>query len=406
MNYFSYKALDADGAVVKGVAEGEDISAVYGELASKGFYILNLKRASSAAAYLRSVLLSRKLQRKDVIEFANNLSVMLRAGVPLLSALGDIIATTENKKLNSIISDIKRGTEMGLRFSDAVEAHKNVFPDIFVRLIRVGEETGRLERSLLDVADHLQKMEDLASAIKRALIYPAFAIVTTMGALIFWLAYVLPKIMKTLTEMGVKLPLVTRILLHVSAFTQAYWYLIPLVPVAVFAIFQILKQKESTRYYVDRLKLAFPIVKLVVYNKLLALFSEQLRILIVAGLTINRALDIIADVMGNTVFKRAILRTNEVIAAGGRISDAMREHPVFPPLLIRMVDIGETSGNLDEQFSFLSELYIKKLDDISEKMGKMIEPIVIAVVGGLFAVIIIGLMLPLYDLISQFGKAR
>lgn len=406
MNYFSYKALDADGAVVKGVAEGEDISAVYGELASKGFYILNLKRASSAAAYLRSVLLSRKLQRKDVIEFANNLSVMLRAGVPLLSALGDIIATTENKKLNSIISDIKRGTEMGLRFSDAVEAHKNVFPDIFVRLIRVGEETGRLERSLLDVADHLQKMEDLASAIKRALIYPAFAIVTTMGALIFWLAYVLPKIMKTLTEMGVKLPLVTRILLHVSAFTQAYWYLIPLVPVAVFAIFQILKQKESTRYYVDRLKLAFPIVKLVVYNKLLALFSEQLRILIVAGLTINRALDIIADVMGNTVFKRAILRTNEVIAAGSRISDAMREHPVFPPLLIRMVDIGETSGNLDEQFSFLSELYIKKLDDISEKMGKMIEPIVIAVVGGLFAVIIIGLMLPLYDLISQFGKAR
>lgn len=406
MNYFSYKVLNADGAVVKGIAEGEDISVVYGDLVSKGFYILNLKKASGAAAYLRGVMLSRKLKRRDVIEFANNLSVMLRAGVPLLSAIGDIMATTENKKLNAIISDIKRNIEMGLRFSDAVDAHRNVFPDIFVRLVKVGEETGRLERSLLDVADHLQKMEDLAAAIKRALIYPAFAIVTTMGALIFWLAYVLPKIMKTLTEMGVKLPLVTRILLHVSAFTQAYWYLIPLMPIAIFALFKILKQKESTRYYVDRLKLAFPIVKLVVYNKLLALFSEQLRILIVAGLTINRAFDIIADVMGNVVFKRAILRTNEVIAAGSRISDAMREHPVFPPLLIRMVDIGETSGNLDEQFSFLSEHYIKKLDDISEKMGKMIEPIVIAIVGGLFAVIIIGLMLPLYDLISQFGKAR
>ncbi|MBI5213195.1 MAG: type II secretion system F family protein [Nitrospirae bacterium] len=406
MNYFSYKVLNADGAVVKGVAEGDDIGSVYGELASKGFYILNLKKASNAAAYLRGILLSRKLKRKDVIEFANNLSIMLRAGVPLLSALGDIIATMESKNLNSIISDIKRRTEMGLRFSDAVDAHKKVFPDIFVRLVKVGEETGRLERSLLDVADHLQKMEDLASAIKRALIYPAFAIVTTMGALIFWLAYVLPKIMKTLKEMGVKLPLVTRILLHVSDFTQAYWYLIPLMPVAVFALFQILKQKERTRYYVDRLKLAFPIVKLVVYNKLLALFSEQLRILIVAGLTINRALDIIADVMGNEVFKRAILKSNDVIAAGSRISDAMREHPVFPPLVIRMVDIGETSGNLDDQFAFLSKLYIKKLDDISEKMGKMIEPILIAVVGGLFAVIIIGLMLPLYDLISQFGKAR
>lgn len=406
MNYYSYKAIDPEGAMVKGVAEAEDIGSVYGDLSSKGLYILSVRKANTAVANIKKAFMSRKIKRRDVIEFANNLSVMLRAGVPLLTALGDITVTTENKYIKTIIADIKRQTEMGMRFSDAVDFYKGIFPDVFVRLVKVGEETGRLEKSLADIANHLQRMEDLAQAIKRALIYPAFAIVTTTGALIFWLAYVLPKIMGTLKEMGVKLPLITRILLHVSDFAKAYWYLIPFLPVAGFLVVQVLKRKEVTRYYVDAIKIRLPIVKLVVYNKLLALFSEQLRILIVAGLTIDRSFDIIADVIGNEVFKRAILMSRESISTGSRISDALREHKVFPPLVVRMVDIGETSGNLDEQFAFLSDHYLKKLDDISEKMGKMIEPIVIAVIGVLFAVIIVGLMFPLYDLITQFGKAR
>ena len=119
---------------------------------------------------------------------------------------------------------------MGMGFSDAIESHKNVFPDILIRLVRVGEETGRLEKSLSDTADHLQKMEDLSKAIKSALMYPVFAIATTTGALIFWLAFVLPKMVVTMKEMGVKLPLITKILIHISDFTQAYWYLIPIFP--------------------------------------------------------------------------------------------------------------------------------------------------------------------------------
>lgn len=406
MNYYSYKALNADGTIVKGFAEGENIASVYDTLSSRGLYILSVKEASAIITSIKKAFTERKIKRKDVIEFANNLSVMLRAGVPLITALRDIADAAENKYLKAIITDITSQTEMGMRFSDAVQLHKSIFPDVFVRLITVGEETGRLEKSLSDVANHLQRMEDLSAAIKRALIYPTFAIVMTMGALIFWLAYVLPKIMTTLKEMGVKLPLITRILLHISDFTKAYWYLIPILPMAFFAILQILKQKETTRYYIDLIKIKLPIIKLVVYNKLLALFAEQLRILIVAGLTIDRSFSIISDVMGSEVFKRAILSANESISTGSRIADALKEHNVFPPLVVRMVDIGETSGNLDEQFAFLSDHYLKKLDDISEKMGKMIEPIVIAVIGVLFAVIIVGLMFPLYDLISQFGKAR
>lgn len=404
MDFFSYKAIGPDGAVVRGTMEGEDIGSVYSDLGEKGLYIINVKRASRFLADIKKGLRARQIKRTDIIEFANNLSVMLRAGVPLLTSLGDIIYTAENKHLQDVIVDIRRQVESGLRFSDSVAYHKETFPDIFIQLVRVGEETGRLEKSLSDIAAHLQRMEDLAAAIKRALIYPAFAITTTTAALLFWLAYVLPKVMGAMKDMGVKLPLMTRILLHVGNYAEAYWYFVPLLPAVVFLLLLVLRKQGFTRYYSDMLKLRLPIMKLIVYNKLLALFSEQLRILIVAGLTINRSFDIVADVIGNEVFRRAIVASRDSISSGSRISDALREHPVFPPLTVRMIDIGETSGTLDEQCSFLAEHYIKKLDDISQKMGKMIEPIVITVIGVLFAVIIIGLMLPIYDLVSGMGK--
>lgn len=406
MGHYHYRAASFDGTILKGFIEADGIDAVRDSIASKGLYVIDIKTAAPLIVKVRRILTPPKINRRDIIEFSNNLSVMLRAGVPLLTALGDIAVTTENKDLYMVITDIKRQTEMGKSFSDAVELSKNVFPDVLVRLVKIGEETGNLEKSLSDVANHLQKMEDLTAAIKRALIYPIFAIVATTGAMIFWLAYVLPKIMDTLRGMDAKLPLITRILVYVSDITKTYWYFVPLVPIAIFLTLQALKRNEVTRYYIDVIKIKFPIVKLVVYNKLLTLFAEQIRILLVAGLTIDRSFDIIAGVMGNEVFKKAIIASKERILSGSRISEALKEHPIFPPFVVRMVDIGETSGNLDEQFDFLAKHYLRKLDDISEKMGKMIEPIVMAVIGILFAVIIIALMLPIYDLISGIGKTR
>jgi len=402
MEYFSYKAVDADGKLVTGIVRCEDYAEAQSSLTSKNFHVLGISKTPQLIAAVRKTFTAYSVKRRDVIELANNLSVMIKAGVPLLSALGDIALTTENEHLKLALDDVRSQTEMGMRFSDAVAAHAEIFPDIFVRLIKVGEETGKLEQSLSDVALHLQKMEDLSAAIKRALIYPAFAVVTTMGALIFWLAYVLPKIMTLIKEMGVPLPFITKVMMAVSNFTQTFWFLIPLAPVFFFVIVKLMKRKDETRYIVDKAKIKIPIVKLVVYNKLLALFAEQMRILIVSGLTIDRALEIVSEVIGNDVFKKALTEAKEKISTGSRISDSLKEHEVFAPLVVRMIDIGETSGNLDDQFNFLSEYYLKKLDDVSDKMGKMIEPIVIGFIGIIFAMIIIGLMLPIYDIVTKF----
>jgi len=401
---FRYRAVDADGKQISGQIEAASIEAASGNLAARGYFLLSISPARDLLSKLRSRLLQQRVRRSDIIELASNLSVMVGAGIPITMALGDIIDSITNTTLQTTLAGVKQEIEQGSTFSDAIERYASLFPDIFIRLVRVGEETGRFEKSLADVAEHLQRMEDLTSAIKRALIYPTFAIISTLGALIFWLVYVLPKIISTLKGMGVKLPLLTRILMAASEYTQRFWYLAPVIAAAVYLLLQLLKRNETFRYRLDQLKLKLPIYSLIEYNRLLALLAEQMRILVVAGLTIDRTLGIVSAVMRNRVFVRSLETVREEITYGSGIAEAMRKHPVFPVLMVRLVGIGESSGSLDNQFSFLAGHYLKHLDDISEKLGKIIEPMVIGFIGIMFAVIIMGLLLPVYDLISAVGK--
>jgi len=405
MPFFSYKAVDASGAVVKGMVEDSDMDVAQSSIALTGLHVLSIRRSGLLTdLYLRHLKVSG-VKTKDIIEFASNLSVMLRAGLPLITSIMDIAETTDNKRFKTRLLDIKRSIELGTGFSAALTQHQEVFPEIFINLIAIGEETGRLDESLSDVAVHLQRMEDLRTAIIRALMYPTFALLGTTGALLFWLIYVLPKMSQLFLSMDIELPLITQFLIMASDFSRENWHLFFVVPAAILVIIKILTHYETTKYYVDALKLRLPVIKLILHNKLLALFSEQLRILLSAGVTIDRAFDIMIKVMNHAVFRKALLETKESILLGGRISESLKRHQaLFPNLVFRMVSIGESTGNLTEQLNYLSEYFLKKLDDISQKLGKLIEPIVILVIGGIFVVIILGLLSPIYDLVSGINK--
>ena len=403
-NLFAYQAVDTSGKTVKGTVEAETIDEATASLVSRGMYILKISQGADLSRKISSLLGRKSVKREEIIDLANNLSVMVGAGIPLLTALGDIGGAVTNSSLQTALAEIKQSVEQGSSFSDALDAHGDIFPDVFRRLVRVGEETGRFEKSLADVAEHLQRMENLSGAIKRALIYPIFAIVTTMGALAFWMIYVLPKIIETLKSLGVKLPFLTRALITASNLSQRFWYVGILLPILAMVVIKLMKRTERGLELVDLMKLKFPVYKLIEYNRLLALFAEQSRILIISGLTVDRTLGIVSEVMGNVIFSKAISSIREDITYGSSISDAVKRHSVFPTLMVRMIGVGESSGTLDDQFGFLAGHYLKKLDDVSEKLGKIIEPLVITTVGILFAVIISGLLLPVYDLVSKVGK--
>ena len=405
MPFFSYKALDSSGAVIKGMVEDIDINVAQSNISLSGLHVLKIRRSSILTdLYLKQLKVSG-VKSRDIIEFASNLSVMLRAGLPLTTSIMDIAETSDNKRFRTRLLDIKRSVELGSGFSVALTQHQEVFPEIFINLVAIGEETGRLDESLSDVAVHLQRMEDLRSAIIRALMYPAFALLGTTGALLFWLIYVLPQMSQLFLSMDIELPLMTQVLMVASDFSSKNWPLFFIIPVAIFILVKILNHYEKTKYAVDALKLRLPVIKLILHNKLLALFSEQLRILLSAGVTIDRAFDIMIKVMNHAVFRNALLETKESILLGGRISESLKQHQsLFPNLVFRMVSIGESTGKLTEQLNYLSEYFLNKLEDISQKLGKLIEPIVILVIGGIFVVIILGLLSPIYDLISGINN--
>lgn len=404
MNSYSYQAVDGTGQQVRGLIEAETPESASDTLSGQGLYVLSIRTVSGLEEIFQKLTTGKQVKRSDLIDFAGNLSVMVGAGLPILTSLEDLAAATTNEAFQRLISQIREDIKLGRGFSDAIAAHPDAFPDIFVRLVRVGEETGRFDKSLSDVAEHLQRIEDLSSSIKRALIYPFFAIATTMAALVFWMIYVLPKMIPVLKGLGVKLPLLTRGLILASSLSRNYWYVALILPALVALTVRLMKRSEAGRLRIDRIKLVLPIYGLIENNRLLALFSEQMRIMIVAGLTFDRTLGIIVQIMTNEVFRRALATVREEITYGSGIADALRRHEIFPALLVRMVGVGEKSGSLDDQFSFLAKHYLKKLDDISGKLGKLIEPMVIIFVGILFAIIILGLLLPIYDLVARVGK--
>ena len=234
MAYFSYKAIDSKGDVVKGLIEETHVDQAYDNISALGLNILNIQPSGRLADFYFKKVRVWGIKGKDTIEFASNLAIMLRAGLPLVTSISDIAETMDNQNFRERLLDIKRTIELGSGFSAALAQHKEVFPEIFINLVAVGEETGRLDKSLTDIAVHMQRMEDLKSAIIRALMYPTFALIGTTGALLFWLIYVLPKMTGLFTSMEMDLPVLTQVLIIASDFSQRNWPLFIAVPVVIY----------------------------------------------------------------------------------------------------------------------------------------------------------------------------
>lgn len=305
MSAFSFKAINQEGAVQSGVIDSESTDKAREDLTLQGLSVIEIRAAGKLSSGIKGF--RKKVKRSDIIEFATNLSVIMKAGIPLLDAIADISQTIENKYLVEATKDIGDRVRTGVGFSEALSFHRDVFPDILIRLATVGEETGRLEQSIQEVADHLQRLEDLASTVKQSLIYPAFAFVMVGGALLFWLFYVLPKIIGVLKDMNIALPLLTRVLIRISDFSAAYWYMFIIVPLSLFVIFKIVSGRRSMRYHIDYLKIRLPIMKSLVLFRLMAVFAEQLKILIVSGITIDRSFAVVANAVGSEVIRRVLI---------------------------------------------------------------------------------------------------
>lgn len=403
MNIYRYKVVDSNGKVQTGFIKANDESVAIGNLSMKNFYLISISEMPKFISPFVN-LFANKVNNIELIEFSKNLSIMIKAGIPITVALEDIAENITKSKFKNVVADLRDLIEKGVPFSEAINYHSDVFPQIFSHLIKIGEETGRLDKSLEDIAEHFQKIEDLKTAIKRALIYPIFATVASVGAMGFWIVYVLPKIVEAMKSMGIKIPFITSFLVELGILIQKFFYLFPIFVIFLFILFHVFKDNAKVRYVRSYLSFKLPIFKQIFYTRAVALFCEQMRILVGAGIPIDTSLDMTAQVVNNELMSRAIYRAKDKIITGQPISQSLKEENIFPSLVIRLVNVGETSGRLEEQLDFLNKYYTAYLQEYSARLGKIIEPVMIGIIGLFFAIVLISLLSPLYDLISKLGR--
>jgi len=402
MATYLIEVLDREGKKQKKIIEVETEEDIFRVLEFAGFIPLKIKKIPALYKRFNIKRYLYRIKRQEIIEILENLHLIAKTGVPIVDGLMDIAHDTDNPLLKDILTDIAFKVQAGYSLSRACESYSDIFTPVVVSLIKIGEETGSLDKTLKDAAEHLRKIEDIKAKTKQALIYPTFAFISVVGAMIFWLVYVLPKIINAFKEFNIDLPITTVFIMHLSQFTRDYILLIITFMVIAILTVKILRGKsERFRYYTDKLMLRLPIFGIILTSFNFAFFAEYIRLMISSGLPLYQALYIMEKATKNRVFRTAIKNAREKIEQGSSFSEALKEEGIFSPFIIRMVSIGEQTGSLDEQLDYIASYYYGKVDYLAQNIAKMIEPIVIGIVGGFMLIIMIGLIGPVYDLISK-----
>ena len=388
------------------LAYSDDLSAI-SYLERQDNTVLYAKKVNVVTSMFFRLLSARprkRVTRSFQAEFLSNMSIMLRSGVPLTTALREAAGSSDRTDLENDIKDMILEIESGSTFSEAAEKYQYIFPRTVKYLIRLGEETGKLDRVLKDASEHLKRMQKIVSDTKQALLYPSFVFFSMGAGLLFWFYYVVPKIVSLFREMDVTLPPLTIFLINLSKFVQEYFIEIVFVAFAV-GFFTVIAYKASrnVRKALDVLLLKLPVSRTIVSASVMAFITEYFSLLLNVGIDILRSMDVLKESIKNEVYREKLDEVSAGLSRGEGIGESFRRAVVFPAFVVRMIHVGEQSGTLPEQLGHIAEDYRNRLSVVVGTIGKVIEPAVLIVAGTMFAVIVGGLFLPIYDLVSKLS---
>jgi len=399
--YFFVKSIDKKGKTGFLIENSQDIDTLLRDFERQNIIALNI---TPFPKFLDISLHKpgQKVSADEVIELMDNLHLIIKSGLPLYQGLMDIAQDTENKRFKQMLLDVAYTVHDGKSLSEAFEKYKDTIGVIILNLIKIGEDTGQLEATLQRASYFLKKTSALKKKAKGALIYPGFAFVTVFAAMLVWMMYVLPQMTDLFKDMDIDLPPITLAIMAISDFLSKYiFYLAGFLVALVIAMSVLYKKNQKFRFYVTKLLLKIPIIKHIIIGFNIAFISEYLRLALVSGVPLFNAITTLVGNIQNEVFKKALYGAKEDISKGSSISDSLAKTKIFTPFTIRMITVGESSGNLDAQLEIISTYYYERVDYFAENIGKVIEPVVLIFVGGFMALVIVGLMGPMYDLISK-----
>ena len=392
---YSYKAIDAAGRNVFGRADAANLLELEQRVRRMGLDLIvgAPARGKSAGAGAR---------RPDLIQFCFHLEQLIAAGISMLDALADLRDSTENQRLRAVIGAVADGVEGGQSLSQALADQPEAFGKVFVGLVRVGEQTGKLPEVLKSLAAQMKWEDELAAQTRRVVMYPLFVGAIVGLVTVFLMIYLVPQMTGFLRSVGQDIPLQTRILIEVSAFFVELWWMIVAAPlVAWFGVKAAVRADPALEHALDRCKLALPLVGPILRKIVLSRFASSFALMYASGITVLDAIRASEDLVGNRPLAAALRTAGQRIAEGKTIAAAFDDTGLFPPLVVRMLKVGENTGALDTALANVGYFYDRDVREAIGKLQAMIEPVLTLVLGAVLGWVMLAVLGPVYDSIAR-----
>jgi type IV pilus assembly protein PilC len=399
MPRYKYSGRDLKGrksGVITAVSKRDAVL----QLKQKGIRVLELNEIPETL-WTKEITFGNPVKLQDFVIYLRQFATLLRAGVPVVEATAILAQQTESKALKKALLAIEQDLREGNPLSEAAAKHKKIFPSMFVNMVKAGEAGGNMDDTLDRLALHFEKQHFTKQKIVSALAYPITVGLLAIAVVIFLLVKVVPTFVEMFKDFGGELPAITKFVLNSSEFMQKYWWLVVLFFVACFIGIGVVRNNKTTKYYLDYFLLRIPIFGKLLQKAALARMTRTLSSLFASSVPILQALSIVENIVENEVIARVLRKSRESLEQGQSLTEPMRKHWVFPPLVSQMIAIGEESGSLDAMLSKVADFYEREVETSTDRLKSLIEPLMIVFLAGLVGTIVTSIMVPMFEIFQQ-----
>lgn len=396
MSLYRYRAVDAAGKVAKGETDALNEFDLEAQLKKNGLELIRARPVKSRDHAIR------KLSRRDLIQFLFQLEMLLRAGVPIQAILSDLRETSETPHIKTLCANLYEKIDSGSNVSEALAATPGIFPELVINLVRAGEATGQLPYVLQEIVNSLKWQDELSVKTRQLLMYPAFVTVVVGAVVVFLMTYLVPQILGFVGNMGGTIPMQTKVLLWVSnAFVDYWWIIVPAPFVLLLSTLALSKINYRFRRMMHAAQLRIPYVGTIIKKIILARISDTLGLTYRTGIPVLDGLVYCRNISGNLVVQESLDHVRIDIANGAPISKGFSAQKLFPPLVIRMIKVGEETGDLAGSLKNISYFYNRDINDSITRVQALIEPTLTIVLGLILGWIMMAVLGPIYDTVAK-----
>jgi type IV pilus assembly protein PilC len=399
---FNFKAKDKKGELKEGSVDAANNEAAIEVLQQNGLFPIYVGEVKEGDALVKSFLkYFDRVNDKELMVFFKQLSILIEAKVPIVASLTAIKDETENLYFRKILEEAIGDIQDGLPLSDALKKHKNVFSALSTNIIKAGEVSGNLKKSVDYVAKNIEKNYVLYSKIRSAMMYPAIILVVFCVIGFLFLTFIIPKLTSLVKSLSVTLPWYTQAVIALTDYMAKYWWANILIIIGIVSGFLYYIRTDNGKRDWDEIKLKIPIIGPIFQKLYIARFADNLNVLLEGGLPIIRSIILTSSVVNNSVYQGLILKMADEVKIGGSMSDVLGKSDHIPPIVSQMVKIGEESGEIDLVLRYIAKFYEQEVDVAAKNLSTLIEPILMIVIGVAVGVLVFMILMPIYDVASQ-----